>query len=174
MVKRSNINLFRSYIHIISTRSMCFLLLKIPKFRVPFDTILLWKCVCLSTYECLQKYACILITYVHHVIHFLNFLSYHHWRKLNVNQIDTQCFHFIFSLSCTWEGMIISRWRTGQFVQGRSCRLNEILSFTLHYSINWIYTETVRGIIHLMHKRVDPKINRNSHTNHSKWSKQTK
>jgi len=43
------------------------------------------------------------------------------------------------TLSCTWEGMVISRWRTGQFVQGKSCRLNEILSFTLHYSINWIY-----------------------------------
>jgi hypothetical protein len=83
-------------------------------------------------------------------------------------------FHFLsFSLSCTWEGMVISRWRTGQFVQGRSCRLNEILSFTLHYSINWIYTETDRGIVHLMHKRVDPKIHRNSHINHSKWSKQT-
>jgi hypothetical protein len=58
--------------------------------------------------------------------------------------------------------------------EGRSCRLNEILSFTLHYSINWIYRETDRGIVYLMHKRVDPKIHRNSHTNHSKWSKQTK
>jgi hypothetical protein len=45
------------------------------------------------------------------------------------------------ALSCTWEGMVISRWRTGQFVQGRSFRLNEIVSFTLHYSINWIYTQ---------------------------------
>jgi hypothetical protein len=83
---------------------------------------------------------------------------------------------FPIALSCTWEGMVILRWRTGQFVQGRSCRLNEMLSFTLHYSINWIYTETDtgRGIVHLMHKRVDPKIHRNSHTNHSKWSKQTK
>jgi hypothetical protein len=70
--------------------------------------------------------------------------------------------------------MVISRWRTGQFVQGRSCRLNEMVLFTLHYSINWIYTETDRGIVHLMHKRVDQKIHLNSHTNHSKWSKQTK
>jgi hypothetical protein len=55
--------------------------------------------------------------------------------------------HAALTLSCTWEGMVISRWRTGQFVQGRSCRLNEIVSFTLHYSINWIYTETDRGIV---------------------------
>jgi hypothetical protein len=61
------------------------------------------------------------------------------------------------SVSCTLEGMVISRW---QFVQGRSFRLNEILSFTLHYSINWIYTETDGGIAHLMHKSVDPKIHR--------------
>jgi hypothetical protein len=37
-----------------------------------------------------------------------------------------------------------------------------------------VYTETDRSIVHLMPKRVDPKIHRNSHTNHSKWSKQTK
>jgi uncharacterized membrane protein len=53
------------------------------------------------------------------------------------------CMRWTIPLSVTWEGMVISRWRTGQFVQGRSCRLNAILSFTLHYSINWIYTRQI-------------------------------
>ena len=60
-----------------------------------------------------------------------------------------------FLVSCTWEGMVISRWWTGQFVQGRSCRLNEILSFTcIIASIEYIrrqveesFTSCIKGLI---------------------------
>jgi hypothetical protein len=128
---------------------MCFLLLKIPKFRVPFDTILLWKCVCLSTYECLQKYACILITYVHHVIHFLNFLSYHHWRKLNVNQIDTQCFHFIFHIFTVVYPRRNDHFKVGLVVWMKFCRLLCIIA-SIEYirrQLEESFTSCIKGLI---------------------------
>ena len=62
---------------------------------------------------------------------------------------------FTISLSCTWEGMVISRWRTGQFVQGRSCRLNEICCLLcIIASIEYIrrqieesFTSCIKGLI---------------------------
>ena len=72
-----NINLFRSY-YIISARSMCVFQLKMSKFRVRFDSLLLYEmCLSIGVWMPTKIYL-----YTYYYIPFLNDQSFHHWQKL--------------------------------------------------------------------------------------------
>ena len=72
-----DINLFRSY-YIISARSMCVFQLKMSKFRVRFDSLLLYEmCLSIGVWMPTKIYL-----HTYYYIPFLIDQSFHHWQKL--------------------------------------------------------------------------------------------
>jgi hypothetical protein len=93
-----NINLFRSY-YIISARSMCVFQLKMSKFRVRFDSLLLYEmCLSIGVWMPTKIYL-----YTYYYIPFLIDQSFHHWQKLcksNLRAISVSTSNMCQSSNC--------------------------------------------------------------------------